>query len=467
MFSTKSLSTSPRPDDLRRARAYPFSFSTDHRVNTVKNIQSYLRAHCLQLFIAVAICAGLVFGLIDQTAALAGGIMLNTTPTDLKALHEASKKAFDSMQEKNRELTSRLLEVEQKLAHRPSGGGEFGSGGGIAEMADLIMKSDQAAAFIKGSAPSVQISIPRGMFKSAIINATGSSQPLVAADRSPGIVFAPQRRFTIRDLFNAVPTNSNMVEFCRELSFTNNAGPQYDGSSPAATTEGATKPESGMSFELAQAPVSTIAHWIPASRQVLADAPALQQHLSARLLYGLKLEEEDELLNGNGTVGKLNGLVNNATAFAGGSTNLSPMDALALAIAQLAASEYEPTGFILNPADWWSDTAEEGHPGPLHPGRSGADDGTAVVGVARCRDQHHDARKVHVPGCGAYGLHRRPGRSGDPHCRTACGFLRAQSLGHALRRARRDGDRAGRRDGLRQLEQRGLIDALRLPSRRG
>ena len=110
-----------------------------------------------------------------------------------------------------------------------------------------------------------------------------------------------------------------------------------------------------MTFSLANTPVVTLAHWVPASEQILDDAPALQQHLDSRLLYGLKLEEERELLQGDGTVGQLDGLIHNATAFYGGSTNLSPLDALALSIAQLAASEYEPSGFVLNPADWWSD----------------------------------------------------------------------------------------------------------------
>jgi hypothetical protein len=33
---------------------------------------------------------------------------------------------------------------------------------------------------------------------------------------------------------------------------------------------------------------------------------------------------------------------------------LTALDAVALGIAQLIASEYEPTGIILNAADWWS-----------------------------------------------------------------------------------------------------------------
>jgi HK97 family phage major capsid protein len=64
--------------------------------------------------------------------------------------------------------------------------------------------------------------------------------------------------------------------------------------------------------------------------------------------------EEDELLNGTGASGELNGLINNATTFNRGSTNLSALDAVALGIAQLIGSEYEPSGIVLSPSDWWS-----------------------------------------------------------------------------------------------------------------
>jgi HK97 family phage major capsid protein len=145
-------------------------------------------------------------------------------------------------------------------------------------------------------------------------------------------------------------TGSNSVEWVKELVFTNNAGPQYDAS--PGTTEGALKPESGITFQLNTTAVITLAHWIPASRQVLADAPYLQDYIDMRLRYGLKLEEEDELLNGDGTAGTLNGLVNQATAFSGGATNQTAIDTLLKAMTQARLSFYEPNGVVMHPQDW-------------------------------------------------------------------------------------------------------------------
>lgn len=252
----------------------------------------------------------------------------------------------------NAEMKTRMLEIEQKGGRNY--GGAIGGEGGIVEMADMIIKSDQLASFIKGSTTSCQITVPRMMFKTAILNSTGTGQPLVPPDYRPGIVYAPQRKLTIRDLFSVFTTTSNLVDFCRELVYTSNAGPQGGPTSPIGNGEGELKPESAITFELAQVPVVTIAHWIPASRQVLSDAPALQNHLDQRLLYGLKLKEELALLTGDGTVGEINGMINNASAFTGGATNQTALDTLAIAMAQLTASEFTPTGIILNPADWFS-----------------------------------------------------------------------------------------------------------------
>jgi HK97 family phage major capsid protein len=293
-------------------------------------------------------------------ATAATGLLLANAPAglELKVLQDALKdhgakvtEFIEKQAEAMNEIKQRVQDVEQKTAKKGSGSGDENA---IGRVADLIIKSDGLAAFTKGHSNAVTITVPRALFKAAITNATGQNQPLVAADRRPGIVAAPQQRMTIRDLFASVPTSSNLIEFCKESVFTNNAGPQYDNTSPTPHSEGAPKNESDITFTLEQSAVVTIAHWIPASRQVLSDAPALAQHLDNRLLYGLKVEEEDELMNGDGTVGNLNGLLNQATQFTGGSTNLTALDALALGIGQLVVSNYEPSGFVINPADWYS-----------------------------------------------------------------------------------------------------------------
>lgn len=244
-----------------------------------------------------------------------------------------------------KELRDRVQDVEQKAASRGGGNpdGEVKSAGA------MIAESEQYKSMLKsGGFNMASVTIDR----KTITNATGQNQPLVPSQRVAGIIMPGQRRLTIRDLLPQLRTGSNLIEFCRELVFTNNAGPQYDNTSPTPHAEGAPKNESNITFELANSAVITLAHWIGASRQVLSDAQQLQGYIDSRLSYGLKLEEEDELLNGDGTVGTLNGLVNQATQFTGGVTNQTALDTLLKAFIQVSLSEYEASGVVLHPTDW-------------------------------------------------------------------------------------------------------------------
>lgn len=76
--------------------------------------------------------------------------------------------------------------------------------------------------------------------------------------------------------------------------------------------------------------------------------------VEGRLLYGLTLEVEDELLDGSGSNGELSGLVTNETAFTGGATNQTMLDTIAKAVGQLASSSYIASVIVLNPSNWFS-----------------------------------------------------------------------------------------------------------------
>jgi HK97 family phage major capsid protein len=289
---------------------------------------------------------------LDKDVKKYGDTIESKTADQLKALGEESKVKHEELHGELKKLVARVLEVEQKGTSRgsdtdPNAGKTAGQ---------LFAESEQYKAMIKQQKDpkrSDPVEIPRSaMRKTAILNATlNNDQPLVQASRQPGIITPPERRLLIRDLLPQIPTGSNVIEFVRELLYTSAAAPQGSGSSPAET-EGQAKPESSLTFELQNAVVITLAHWIPASRQILSDAPQLAGYIDSRLSYGLRLEEEDELLNSTGTAGELNGLRNQADDFAYGSTNLTAIDALLKAFLQVTLSNYEATGVILHPLDW-------------------------------------------------------------------------------------------------------------------
>lgn len=269
--------------------------------------------------------------------------MLTATSGEVKEFIQRQKDTTDG-------LRDRMLELEQKnlLRRTMSGGGNAQD-----ELSSLITKSAGLQSFLAGNTQSCNIEVPTNLLtKTQILNATGQNQPLVPADRRPGIVHGPQQRMTVRALFNQMPTSSNAIEYCAEATFTNNAAAQGGSTSPQGNGEGELKNESAMTFSLQNVPVRTLAHWIPASRQVLSDAPLLQGHLSNRLLYGLALIEETQMITGDGGAGTLTGLINQSTAFNGGATNQTALDTIAKAANQLAVGNYEPSGVILHPTDW-------------------------------------------------------------------------------------------------------------------
>ena len=257
-----------------------------------------------------------------------------------KAIEGETKSALDKLAEKSSELTDKCLEMERKLSMGINGAAEKQDSAG-----ELLTKSDSFKAMQEGRSKFARVEL-----KTAIVNATGQNQPLVPSQRVVGIINNPNRVLTIRDLLPVGRTTSNLVEYTKENVFTNNAGPQY--SSP--DYENVTKPESGITFTLASAAVATLAHFIPVSRQVLDDSAQLESYDNGRLVYGLKLEEEDQLLNGNGTSGNLGGLLKsgNFTAYNRAVTGDTKLDTIRRALTQAQLSEFTADAIVLNPADW-------------------------------------------------------------------------------------------------------------------
>lgn len=182
--------------------------------------------------------------------------------------------------------------------------------------------------------------------KANVTSDPASAGVLTDPYRRPGIIMSPDEPLTVRDLFASVSIAQNAVEWVKELVFTNNAGAQNG--------EGTNKPESGLTFSKMSSPVETIAHWIPVSRQILADAPALRGIIDGKLRTGLKLQEDEQLLFGDGLNGKLLGLVPQATAYVSTGIPASPtkLDHLRWAFLQVAKAKYPATFAVLSLDDW-------------------------------------------------------------------------------------------------------------------
>jgi len=176
--------------------------------------------------------------------------------------------------------------------------------------------------------------------------AIGSSTPgILIPQRVGGVAFEGVRRLRVRDLLRRIPTTNNAVEWVKTNTITHGASPQ---------TEASDKAESAYTFVIDSSPVRTLAHWIPATRQVLDDTGFLTDAINFELLKGLADQEDAELLTGSGTGLHISGLITEATAysFGGSTTGDNKMDTLNHALLQLEQLERTATGIVLNPADW-------------------------------------------------------------------------------------------------------------------
>ncbi|MDY0292735.1 MAG: phage major capsid protein, partial [Desulfuromonadaceae bacterium] len=104
--------------------------------------------------------------------------------------------------------------------------------------------------------------------------------------------------------------------------------------------------------------VETLAHWIPAPKQVLDDVAMLSSYLGTRLIEGLKYKEEQALLYGTGDGVTIKGINVQASSF--NTTNLGELldtnstiiDVLRVALLQAELAEHDADAIVLNPIDW-------------------------------------------------------------------------------------------------------------------
>ena len=165
--------------------------------------------------------------------------------------------------------------------------------------------------------------------------------------RVPGIVEDPRRAARVRSLLNVIPTTAGAIDWIRESGFTNNA---------AVVAEGGAKPESAITFENKSNTIKTIAHWIPVTKQILADAPGLQAYIDSKLIYGLYLKEDDELLYGTGEDGDIHGITTDEDVqtynWSDGTVRDTKLDAIRRAMTKAYLAYYPVNGIVLHPSDW-------------------------------------------------------------------------------------------------------------------
>lgn len=252
-----------------------------------------------------------------------------------------TKTAIDNLGVEQRILADRLLQMEQKASQEndaPPADDSYG--------AQFVKNADYAKFQTKTSQGAVGMEV-----KNTVTNAVAST----FSERRPNLVEGAFREFTIEQLLTTIPTTSNAIDWVRENVFTNSAG---------ETAEGAQIGQSSITFTPGTMPVQNVAHFLKITRQLAMDNAALAAYINRRMIYGVNMKVENQLVAGNGTTPNLSGLTNAGNFTAHGYTaaaltglGLSPtnrLDLIGKMIGDCALADFPADVVILNTADWWT-----------------------------------------------------------------------------------------------------------------
>jgi HK97 family phage major capsid protein len=229
------------------------------------------------------------------------------------------------------ECDARLHAMEQELVARRHGPIGVTPHGAL----DLspITQSNQYRELAAGRLRNARFELPGGIRAAA----TSSSNWSAPVDRDAVVGEMPRRR-RIRELLTVRRTSSGSVEFVKSTHTGN----------PAPQTETMQKAQVSMSGDLTTVTVRTIAGFVEASRQILADEAVLRDTVETTLRNALADQEDLQLLMGAGSAPNLDGLYTNATDASFALVTADTVaDKLRKACQQVADARGVPTAIIV------------------------------------------------------------------------------------------------------------------------
>ncbi|MEX2902495.1 phage major capsid protein [Pseudomonas rhodesiae] len=256
----------------------------------------------------------------------------NTVTSAMKAQIETQKGEIE-----------RVIEQVQKLEEK---GIKLRSQPGEAKSFIDLVKNDDAYKSLQAKSVSLaDIEVTKSdMASMKEMKVTSAS--IVAPNYDPVIQPGIRQELRIRDLLTTVPVSGQNYTYFKENLHTRGAAP---------VAEGGLKPTSNVTFTTQTDRVKKIAVWMPVTDEALDDVPQLMAYLQELLRYDLKLEEERQILKGDGTGENLNGLMTQATVYDAALTKAgdTAIDLVRRAIYQVRKqSMLSADGIVMTELDW-------------------------------------------------------------------------------------------------------------------
>lgn len=171
---------------------------------------------------------------------------------------------------------------------------------------------------------------------------------IIAIDHDPEIVrYEDPEILTIRDVLNVTPTQSDVVRYIRHTATTRAAASQ--------ATRGALKGFLKVTLDAVNATVQTIAVLSKVTEQDVADSPRLVSMINGEMSLDIKVEEERQLVWGDGSAGTLVGLFDPTVGmpeFDRAEVGDTVIDTIRKMRTDLRKRRVTPTFVLIDPLDW-------------------------------------------------------------------------------------------------------------------
>jgi HK97 family phage major capsid protein len=295
----------------------------------------------------------------DRAKNLLESLDLFEKALDKRTTIEERMEHFRNLAKDGRKPTHNHVQPDPEQIARNGGSAERRSLGKIFVESEDYRRAHKGGAFAsdKSFIP-VAVNVPEGrslvMEAKALLagadNASGGG--FVLNQFLPGLKLPIlQRELTILDLIPTTPTTSDTIDWVKEDTFTNAAAPVAEAS--ASTGTSGTAPESTLAYSRTTSPVQSVEHYISVTNRMLADYPAIQGIIDQRLLLGLNLTLENQVLTGNGASPNLTGILSTAGVGNQARGTDNNMEAMFKGMMQVMVTGLSrPTANILHPLNF-------------------------------------------------------------------------------------------------------------------
>lgn len=264
----------------------------------------------------------------------------------VKASGDVARVARSAL-ERTDELAANLQSVEQRVAALSNGGfaGALVHPSIGATLAQKIREGDAGSfeALAQGNTTKASMRLETNV-RAALTHSGGSSSDggMPSTPENGSVHAGPIRRLSLLQILPARKTDRDAVEHTR-IGSSDDAAVQEN--------EGDTKATVEIQPELVRAEISTLAAITSVSKQCLADHQQLAGAVDTLLRGKVLSKVENELVNGTGGAGHVEGLLSLAPTFVP-SVATEAADVIGEALAVLQDGGYSPGVAVMNAIDW-------------------------------------------------------------------------------------------------------------------